>query len=111
MYTAGFWSELWEWTKDVAGDLGATPEISAAVAKALAAPSVENIRAVESAYRARGATPPPELMRTLWERYYDTLPERVIYPAPGFAATVTDYLPLLVAGGLVIWALASRRRR
>jgi hypothetical protein len=95
--------------KDVIGDIGFTPEIAAAVARAEVTPSWENIQAVEEAYRARGSSAPPELMRQLYNRYYEAYAGFPSYYGRYLMTTASNYFPFIL-GGLFLIMLAGRRR-
>jgi len=99
---------IWDTIKDALGDLGADPNIAAAIGRAYAAPNLQNINAVVAAYNARGATPPPQLMQSLYERYYSSA-YYTSYGYGGYYPTsyggVTGVLPWIVGGVVLIMLL------
>jgi hypothetical protein len=102
--TAGFWSDLWEGIKDVAGEYFA-PEVVSAVARAFASPTQANIAAVRQAFRDQGTSPPPELLNALYERYYDSLRRYPAVTVGGFQEGAQSLLPWILGGIVLIWAL------
>jgi hypothetical protein len=101
---------LWDSIKDALGDLGLDPNIARAVAQAYAMPSVDNINAVIGAYHARGANPPPELLRSLYERLQSTYPYPYGYGStyyPTSYGPIGEFFPWIV-GGIVLIMLLRR---
>jgi hypothetical protein len=105
-YMGGWWDEI----KDILGDLGADPNIIAAIAKAEASPTYANVAAVDAAYRERGSSPPPQLMGQLWDRYYASIGYTLPGIPPRVLQTATNWAPVLVAAAIA-FALAMGGRR
>lgn len=105
---AGFWSDLWGNLRDVVGDLGGDPAIIAATARAFASPTQGNIRAVQDAYRARGAVAPPELMEQLYSRYYQSIRDNPVGTFGQGFSSAGDILPFAIAGIVLLWAVNRR---
>lgn len=97
---------LWDNITVLLSNFGVTGETALAVAQAMAAPTKDNIEAVENAFHAEGAQPPPELMEVLWGRYYDSIQKNPIY----FGTQVAQWTPF-VLGGLVGLLLLSKIRK
>jgi hypothetical protein len=100
----GFWDEL----GGVLGSVGVTTASATAVARAYASPTLENIRAVEAAFREAGTSPPPELMNSLYQRYYDSIRSSPYYQAGTVQTGLTNLLPW-IAGGILIFILLRKR--
>jgi len=99
---------LWDWIKETAAHIGATPEVAQAVAIATASPTLPNIQRVQDAYRASGSTPPPELMSFLYDRYYQSIPYSI---PPGTVQTAVNWAPWIAGGAVLLFALSRGRRR
>lgn len=100
----GFWDDV----QNFISEFGISYQSGLAVAKALASPTLQNIRAVEAAFAAEGASPPPELMETLWQRYYQAVADNPYYAS----GSVTNFLssPLVWIGGGLLLLFALKKR-
>jgi hypothetical protein len=102
----GAWSDV---LGDVVRGVGITPEISAAVAVAMASPTIGNIRRVEQAYQEAGLEPPPALLNRLYERYYSAGAGEEwrleAYRAGGLAK---DYWPWLIGAALLFFMMRRK---
>jgi hypothetical protein len=99
-----FWDELGGLLRNV----GITGESAAAVARAYASPTLENIRAVERAFQNAGTSPPPELMDQLYRRYYSTIQTSPYYQAGMVQSTLAEWLPY-IAGGILLFMIMRKR--
>lgn len=100
---------FWQTTQDILQQFGVTGSTAIAVSVAFASPTRENIEAVNIAFDATGATPPPELMEALWGRYYDAIASNPIYTGTQLAS-----ISPWIFGGiavLFIFGMIKKRRR
>jgi hypothetical protein len=111
MYTKGILDTIVGGAQRIMSDLGITVASAEAVARAFASPTVTNINAVNAAFAAEGTSPPPELMNTLWERYYDSI-ARNPYAAAGTATAFVSNPIVWIAGiGILFILLAPKDKR
>lgn len=108
MYQA--YGGVWDTIQGFLDEIGITAQTSAAVAKAFASPSWQNIEAVKSAFRAEGTTVPPEILDALYKRYYSAVEQ---YPS-AYAGTMLGNLgnlfPWILLGGLGLILLSRGRK-
>lgn len=104
----GFWDTITDFAEDLIGDLGLTGATATATAKALASPTLSNIKAVESAFAASGTSAPPELLELLYERYYSSIESNPLAYAGSLQATLSAMLPWIIGGGLVLFLLKRK---
>ncbi len=107
MYIRGFFDSV----ETLLSKFGITGNTSLAVAQAFAAPTLANINNVIAAFQAESATPPPELMNVLYARYYDSIRSTPFYQSGQLTQAIGNYGPWLLLGGLMIAALALRKKR
>lgn len=102
---------IWDTIANILGDIGITGATSTAIARALASPTMANIRAVESAFAAEGTSAPPELLDLLYKRYADAVAS---YPAAyggNLLNTLSELLPWLAIGMMGVFILSRSRKR
>ncbi len=102
---AGFWDSV----SDILGNIGITAATTAAIARAMASPTMANINAVETAFAAEGTSAPPELLDLLYKRYADAVAS---YPAAyggNIVNTLSQWAPYLAIGGLALFMLTRKR--
>ncbi len=100
----------WDTIQNIISTVGVTPASMEAIIKAFTSPTLTNIDAVKKAFAAAGTTPPPELLNVLYGRYYDSIATSPYYTTGMTMETVGDWLPWIVGGGLLLFAVAKRRR-
>jgi hypothetical protein len=89
--------------------IGISQNTITATARAYASPTLANIRAVEAAFQAEGASPPPELMDALYKRYYDTLRTSPYMAAGTLQSGLAAILPWAAAGILILMLVRRKR--
>lgn len=95
---------------DLIGDLGITGESALATARAYAAPTLANIHAVEAAFAKEGTSAPPELLNSLYERYYSAIQQNPAYGTGALQSQLSAMLPWILGGGVVLFLLMKRGR-
>lgn len=103
------YSGFWDSVKDVIGGIGVNADTAAAVAKAFASPTNENILNVERAFAMAGTSAPPELMNALYQRYYQAVRDNPYYGSGQFTLGLTNLLPWIIGGGLLFLAFGRKR--
>ena len=98
------YSGAWDTIQGIISGIGISPETVQAVTRAFISPSLDNIHAVEAAFRTAGTSPPPELMNALYGRYGQAVKDNPYLTGGSALSTAKDWL-------LVVIALAARRRR
>jgi hypothetical protein len=101
----GFWDTISDAATGLISDLGITGDSATAVARAMASPTMSNIKAVQSAFADSGTSAPPELMEMLWGRYYDSIASNPLAASGSMQAM----LPWLIGGGVVLILLLKRK--
>jgi hypothetical protein len=80
-----------------------------AVAQAYASPTVANINAVTAAFAAEGNSPPPELMNSLWQRYYESVAANPYLASGNLTALLSNPIVLLAGAGILFLFLSKRK--
>ena len=91
---------IFDTVQSIASTFGIGAESATATAQAYASPSIANINAVTAAFQAEGNSPPPELMNSLWERYYQSIASN---PALASGSLTTFFSnPVVLIGGAAL---------
>lgn len=90
---------------------GVTQATSAATAKALISPSLENIEAAKAAFKAEGTTIPPEVLNMLMERYYSAIGANPAAYSNVALSKVTDLLPWVLFGTIAVVLISKTRSK
>lgn len=101
---------IWDSLQTVLENLGVNEQTSVAIQRALASPTMQNIRAVENAFAEAGTTAPPELMQTLYERYAQAVRDNPLWAGGGATQFISQNWPWLLLGVVGIIALRSSGR-
>ncbi len=94
----------------IVSSFGISLDSATAVAQAYAAPTIVNINNVTAAFAAEGATPPPELMQSLWERYYSSIAQNPLAATGQITTFLSNPMVWLIGGGILIFVFSRKKR-
>jgi hypothetical protein len=104
------YSGIWDTVQNLLSGIGVSTATAAATARAFASPTLDNIRAVESAFASEGTSAPPELLDVLYKRYADAIARYPVAYGGGIVNTFAEIAPWLFIGGVAIYMLSKRGR-
>jgi hypothetical protein len=101
---------IFDTIESIASTFGIGSGSATAVAQAYASPTIANINAVTAAFQAEGNSPPPELMNSLWQRYYQAIASNPAL-ASGSLTTLLSNPIVLIGGAALLFFVLSKKRK